>query len=240
MTDDIPTDAPLYRCILKKSASITRHLGSAIWHGLCVAAKPLLFLAAIVAGGLVAALTIIFGIIPAVQWISTELSVVLAVPLQDIAAGIGSVFTGIATACGIVAAIWSSLPIWVRGILLIIIIVAVMIVGYSTAWCLLWGITWDDWNQSRYDGCQTFCVVAFAILIAIWFGYAGYVFGVTIPVHSTWGTPVTGDSGVVIACLGALAGMVCGFSCGYIIGRSIDTIWYYLWRKKNIGLTREI
>jgi hypothetical protein len=143
---EIPIDAPLYRCVYKKSKSVTRNILQEMWKFLCSIAKPVLYC--------IIGIYIIVGIVLFVEYI--------LIPFGNI------VYTPAANIIGYVLSIIAAIPWFVWVILIMILAIPL----YSLFWCLTRNMIPEDWNQNMYKTVSIILGITIGCLLSWFIGNA--------------------------------------------------------------------
>ncbi len=121
---EIPIDAPLYRCVYKKSKSVTRNVLQGVWRFLCSIVKPIVYFNA--------AICIIVLVALFVEYV--------LIPFGNIA------YTPSANIICCIISIVAEVPWFVWVILVLVLAIPI----YSLFWCLTRNLTAEDWKQTEY------------------------------------------------------------------------------------------
>ena len=210
--DDIPIDAPLYKCVWKKSKSVAKLFGKAI-----------AIFAGIIAAIAVACALVVFAIIPGIIWLQSILVTPIETAIAGIANGISGVWAGVT---GFIAA----LPIWLSLMVIIISSVAFCIMVYSLWWCIDRKLTKED-RDSKKDNIILWFMASCAIITGYVIGSShGYIIGYNwYPLAD----PITRTSnGIIIAFFGAIVGCITGLIIGVVL-RSYPQWIYNYWKRTH-------
>jgi len=143
---EIPIDAPLYRCVYKKSKSVARNILKGAWDFLRSITNPILY--CIAEGCIISG--IIIGIVLFVEYILIPFGNIVYIPVANI---IGYVLSVIAT-----------IPWFVWVILIMILAIPL----YSLFWCLTRNMIPEDWNQNMYKAVSIILGIIIGCLLS-WF-----------------------------------------------------------------------